>query len=385
MHLRTTQAVFTDSDPRSNAARAVEKIRTDLTGFRATMVIFFSATDYDPEALAAGMRDAFPGAMTLGCTSAGEMIDDRLQHASVVAMAFSAGAFDLCESALIQEYHANSAGDDVFGSARPALEHLTRNLAESPIQLSHREYVGFILTDRVSTFSQGVVERLGELTDIVFVGGVAGDDCRFAEDERVFYDGRSLRDAAVLVLWRPRRGFDLLKTQAVELTDKPKLVVSKADAANRVALEFNHCPATKIYAEIIGADPATVDLAEFDQYPLAFAVDGEPYMRVISQKMENHGARIFGGAREGMAFNIARSTDIVSTTAAALTDKLAAIGPVAAILAINCISRHNTLKLRGQTEEYGALFRDLPGIAFSSYGEVYVGLIAMTSTMILFK
>ncbi len=385
MPFRTAYATVTDGEPKANAARAVEKIRADFAGFAASMVVFFAATDYDPDVLAAGMRDAFPGAKTLGCTSAGEMADDRLLTASVVAMAFSADIFGYSEAALVQEHHADSGKSDVFGSAKQALEYLTRDIAENPIQLNHRDYVGFLLTDRVSAFSAAVVERVGEQTDIIFVGGVAGDDCRFADGERVFFDGRSVRDAVILVLMKPLRGFDFLKSQAVELTDKPKLVVTKTDATGRVALEFNGRPAARVYAEAVGANPDTVDLADFDEYPLALAVDGEPFMRVISQKMENDGARIFGGSREGMAYTVARTTDIVDTTAKALAERRAENGPFSAMLGVNCVSRHNSLKLRGRTGEYGAIFRGLPGIAFSSYGEVFVGFVAMTSTVILFK
>ena len=58
---------------------------------------------------------------------------------------------------------------------------------------------------------------------------------------------------------------------------------------------------------------------------------------------------------------------------------------VAAILLINCASRHTGLVNRGQLADFAALFSGGPSISVSSYGEVYVGVVAMTSVMIFFR
>ncbi|MCL1999949.1 MAG: hypothetical protein FWG74_00820 [Planctomycetes bacterium] len=381
MHVRTACAAITDADPKTNAARAVEKIRADFAGFSASLLVFYSAMNYDPETLAAGMRDAFPGVKTIGCTTAGEMIDGRLLHASVVAMAFSTDSFNRCEIALIRQNGPPEPENSIFDSVSEAMNYLAR--PNIPINLNYQSNVGFVLTDRISDFSSRVLERLGELTDVIFVGGVAGDDAKFVEEERVFFDGRSVRDASVLALLAPCQGFEILKTQAAELTNKPKLVVTNTDA-DGIAMEFNDKPAIQVYAESIGVELDALDPSHFDKNPLALAVDGEPFLQMLFQRMPNDGARIFGGARNGKAYAIAQTTDIVDTTAKDMAEKRAH-GPISALLGINCFSRHNSLKMSNQTEAFGALFQNIPGIAFSSYGEVYVGFIAMTSTMILFK
>lgn len=384
MSFRTAYAQFAAADLADNARRAAERVQDEFKGIPVAMVVYFAASNYDPDVLAATMRDAFPGAKTFGCTTAGEGVDAKLLNGSVVAMAFTADVFDYNEIALVVESVREAGEEGVFASTDSAMLHLGRKLGQPLLQLSHREYVGFILADGLSFFSETLVERVGELTDVIFAGGIAGDDCRFQDGGRVFFQGRSYRRAAVIALWKPRKGFSLLKTQAVQLTDK-KLTVTKADENRRIVWEFDGMPATPAYAKAAGLPPESASFEEFDDYPLALTIDGEPFLRGAVGQVAPNGLQLIHQVREGMRFTITRFGDIVDTAAKALEDKLRETGPVAAILHVNCVSRHSVLKKRGEEEAFAALFAGIPNIAFSSYSEIYVGLVGMTSTMILFK
>ena len=381
---RTAHACFSAAAAAENAHRAAAKLRDDLAGFPVSMVVFFAATNYDPDILAASVRDAFPGAKTFGCTTAGEGVDTLLLNASVVAMAFAAGVFDHNEIALVVEDGEESAAEGIFSSADTAMWYLGRRLKQVLLQLDYRQYVGFLLADSVSFFSEALVERVGEMTDVIFAGGIAGEDCHFRDEGRVFYQGRSYRSAVVLALWKPKRGFELLKTQAVELTDKT-LAVTRADENRRIVWKFNDEPAALAYAKATGLSPEAMTYFEFDDFPLALAVNGEPFLRGIARRVEPHGLQMLALVREGMRFTVTRFGDIIDSTGAALREKFGDAGRPAAILHVNCVSRHTTLKKNGCDQDFAALFDGIPNIAFSSYGEIYVGLVGMTSTMILFK
>ncbi|MDR1745434.1 MAG: FIST C-terminal domain-containing protein [Planctomycetota bacterium] len=384
---RTAHAVRQTGDAGTNATEAVRAIRDEIGDFAPTLVVFFASTAYDPGTLAREMRDAFPGAATMGCTTAGEQIDTRLLDGSVVAMAFSKDVFDYCENALVlgaDEKRPADAGADVFATASEAMDSIGRGLNARWIDLDYREYVGFMLSNQISDFSEGVLDRVGEMTNVMFVGGFAGDDYKLDGSQRVMYDGNSYAHAAVLALWKPKRGFSLLKTQAATLTGKT-LLVTRADEKNRIVWEFDGEDATAAYARAIGKTAGTMGDIDFAEYPIALDANGEPFLQAVIKQVDGKGLQVFARTREGTRRSIASVGDVVETTRSALAAKRAETGDAAAILHINCVGRHAVLKDRGGLDGFGALFAGVPTVAMSSYGEIWVGVVAQTSTMILFK
>lgn len=384
MRFRTTFAKAAEKSTSANARQAARKIKADFADFPATLIIYFAATDYEANTLAVEMRDAFPGAKTFGCSTAGEQCDDRILNASVVAMAFSSEAFEYCETALVLAAGKTAPAEGVFDTAEAAMRHLTARLGVEPIHLDYRQYVGLMLGDSISAFTESVVEKIGELTDVIFVGGMAGDDYKFVGAQTVFYDGQVYRNAAVLALWKPKNGFSLLKTQAVEMTDR-NLVITRADEENRIIWQFDGEDAAPAYARAIGIPVETMDILDYDENPLALTADGEPFLRAVVKKVDERGLQMFAQVREGTRQTLTRVGDILGRTKEDLDAAMREAGEVAAILHINCASRHTALKNKGQADAFGTLFRGVPNIAFFSYGEVYVGVVALTSTMILFK
>lgn len=388
MRFKTTYAYASEGKTAANARAAVRAIKNDFSGINPAAVVFFAATDYDPDILAADMHDAFPGAVTMGCTTAGEACDAKNLNASVVAMAFSDDVFAFSETALVvaDKNAARAAGGaDVFSDATDAMNYLGRNLSQPLLDLDYREYVGFMLGDRISAFTESVLERTGEMTDALFVGGFAGDDYKFTNLQTVFYKGKAYKDgAAALALWKPKNGFEILKTQAVELTDK-QLTITKADEINRIIWEFDGRNAVDAYAEAIGVPADSMGILDYDENPIGSVVDGEPYLRAIVKQIDGKGFQMFAQVREGTRQTVTRSGDVLKQTAADLAEKIAATGTPAAILHINCASRHTALRNADQLDEFVKLFACASHIGFSSYGEIHVDTVAFTSVMILFK
>ncbi len=86
-----------------------------------------------------------------------------------------------------------------------------------------------------------------------------------------------------------------------------------------------------------------------------------------------------------MELKILDSSDIVKITREELDRKLEEMGTISALLNFNCILRTLELKDKKQTDDYGAIFKSIPTIGFSTYGESYIGHINQTATMLLFK
>ena len=94
------------------------------------------------------------------------------------------------------------------------------------------------------------MEKIRDHSDILFVGGAAGDDLKF-QKSYVFAEGKAYTDAAVLLLLRLKNGFEILKTQSFAATGK-RLVATQVDEARRMVLQFDQKPAVQAYAEAIG-------------------------------------------------------------------------------------------------------------------------------------
>jgi hypothetical protein len=356
---------------------AVAQLRTTLTSdFSPVAVVYFSATSFDPGALAAAMQTAFPAATTFGCTTAGEITSGCMLNDSVVAMGLGA---DTVKSVLIEVLH--DIKQDARGAVDKAFSSFEAGLGAAMAGLDHDKFVGIILVDGMAGAEERLMDRIGDLTNINFIGGSAGDDLKFKQTW-VFANGKAHSDAAVLALVKSARPFEILKTQSFKALDK-KLTATKVNEAAREVLEFNGKPAAVAYAEAVGA---TVETAPgcFMKHPIGVIIDGEPFVR-SPQRIAGTSVFFYCNIIEGMELVVLESTDIVKDTAASLAAKLDGMGQVSGILNFNCILR--TLELKGinQLEAYGKLFGGVPTVGFSTYGEEYLGHINQTATMLLFK
>ena len=105
------------------------------------------------------------------------------------------------------------------------------------LDLDLERWIGLVLVDGLSGAEERLMDQLGNLTDVAFVGGSAGDDLAF-KTTLVAAGGVVHRDAAVLVLLECPNGFELLKTQSFVATGK-SLVPTRVDRATRTVLEFD--------------------------------------------------------------------------------------------------------------------------------------------------
>ncbi|MGP8246040.1 MAG: FIST N-terminal domain-containing protein [Bryobacteraceae bacterium] len=55
-----------------------------------------------------------------------------------------------------------------------------------------------VLMDGMSGAEEGLMEKIGDRTDLFFVGGSAGDDLKF-QNTQVMADGKAYTNAAVLL------------------------------------------------------------------------------------------------------------------------------------------------------------------------------------------
>jgi len=265
-------------------------------------------------------------------------------------------------------------------SVGPALRELERHFQAPASAWDLATHVGLVLVDGLSGAEERLMEKLGDATDVVFVGGSAGDDLQFRRT-CVLDGGRCYLGAAVLVVLRLKRGFEILKTQSFRQAGKT-LVATKVDEASRTVIEFNGRPALDAYAAALGVEPELAP-SLFFQNPLGLMIDGEPFVR-SPQRAQDGSIVFYCHIKEDTELELLRTADIVSDTRMAVEARKAA-GEIRGLIDFQCILRTLQLRQEDRCDQYGAIFHGIPMLGFSTYGEAYLGHMNQTSTMLLFR
>ena len=368
------KSIFSTKNTVSEAmADLQQQYRSEFGEQQASFVIFFSTSNFDPIEVSGRMKEIFVEAEIAGCTTAGELVSGQMLKNSIVAMVFDKEAVSTVAVAVVEGLKDGinvqkiaASFEEKFGSLK---------------ELDLEKHAGIILIDGMSGAEERVMEKIGDLTDITFVGGAAGDDGKF-EKTFVFADGKTYTDAAVLVLMKVEHGFDVIKTQSFRDSGK-SMIATKVDEDNREVIEFDNRPATEVYAEKVNTSVENAS-QEFMSHPVGLIINAEPYVR-SPQKTIGTDIKFYCNVKQGANLSILDPTDIIKETAEAIEKKIAELGGISALLNFHCILRTLELEKEGRTEEYGKIFSNIPTVGFSTYGEEYIGHVNQTSTMLVFK
>ena len=356
---------------------AVLEIKQRVGPANPKMVVFFASSIYDPATISRAMAGAFPTAKVFGCSTAGEIVTGKMLKESVVAMAFSSEAVaDVVVGVMtgIREGQTAESVSRVFTA-------FENHYGEKMSNLDFSRYVGLILIDGLSGAEEKVMDRIGDLTNVLFVGGSAGDDLKF-ECTHVYANGEAYTDAAVLALLKPAVGFDIIKTQSFRATGK-LLVATEVDEAKREVISFDNLPAVEAYAKALGT---TVEDApnHFMSHPVGLLSGDEIFVR-SPQQIRDGRMVFYCNVLQGMELALLASTDIVADTRNAVKAKNGDGNTIAGLLNFHCILRTLDLEKDKITDDYGKVFSDVPTVGLSTYGEEYLGHINQTSTMLLLR
>jgi hypothetical protein len=338
------------------------------------MLVFFASSKYDQAEVSSQMKSAFAEAEVLGCSTAGEIISGHMLESSMVAMVLDSEAI---EDVSIEVVEQVNGGGDIAAALSGFGQHFGTSMAD----LDFSSHVGLVLVDGLCGAEERLMDTLGDLTDVPFVGGSAGDDLKF-EQTWVHANGSAYSNAAVLAVCKPRCGFDIIKTQSFSKLPQ-QLVATKVDEARRTVFEFNDRPAIDVYAELLGT-PATKASKLFMSNPLGISIGDDIFVR-SPQRVAGQAMVFYSNIKQGMELDLLESTDIVVDTRRAVEAKQEQHGSIVGIINFNCILRTLDLERRGQKQDYGEIFASIPTIGFNTYGEEYIGHINQTATMLVFK
>jgi hypothetical protein len=350
-------------------------INEQLGFFDTELLIFFASSKFDHDAISKSMQETFPVSLVFGCSTAGEIISGKMLNNSVVAMAFNAQAVKDAKIEVIEDVNNESQLKKAFASFE--------NYFKVPMAgMDPQKYVGIILVDGLSGAEEALIERIGDFTNVIFIGGSAGDDLKF-KSTYVYANGKSYSNAAVLAVLKPGTDFTFIKTQSFRDLGKT-LEVTRAEPERREVIDFNGKPAAIAYAEAVGTSVEEAS-EHFMHNPLGLIIEDEPYVRSPQQIINNNSMTFYCSVGEGMELSLLESSDIIEDTRNALKVAKDELGTISGIINFNCILRTLELNQKNLAVDYGNLFSFTPTIGFSTYGEQYIGHINQTATMLAFK
>ena len=359
---------------RSNSGEAVVELQAQLGAIKPKVLLCFASTQQEPHELVRKLQRAYPDALVCGSTTAGEIVSGMVLKGSVVAMAIGEDVVSKVASVAIEDLGARM-------DLKAAFATLERHIGEPMEELDPDHHVGIVITDGMSGAEEKLIEAIAAHTEIAFIGGSAGDDLKFKKT--TVFLGKNIHDhAAILVLLKVPRGFEIIKTQSFKPTGVV-LEATEVNEAERKIVTLNHRPAAYAYAEAVGALPEAIS-EKFTSHPLARMVGVEPFIR-SPQQIEGTAIKFYCAVKKGEMLSVMEATNIIADTQAAVSKVVSEAGGVTAIVDFHCILRALELEAKGLSQDYGAIFKEIPAIGFSTYGEAWTTHINQTSTMLVFR
>jgi len=370
MNIKTSYSV------NQNLDAAVKEICSGLNEIKPKAVLYFASSNFDPDKLSNKIQTALGDALVFGCTTSGEITSGKMLDNSVVAMGFNSKVIQDIKIEVLE-----NITNDSKGAVEKAFKSFENHYGTLMSNLDAVKYVGIILVDGLSGAEERIMDRIGDLTNVPFIGGSAGDDLKFKQTH-IFANGKAYSNSAVLALIKVGVPFDFIKTQSFKPLNKI-LTATKVNEASREVIEFNNRPAVQEYASALGIQTEKAS-EHFMTNPVGLMVGDDPYVR-SPQQVNGQSMIFYCNVHEGTDLTLLQSDNIVEGTKKDLKEKEQEFGKFSGIVNFNCILRTLELKQKQQTDSYGQLFSEIPTIGFSTYGEEFVGHINQTATMLVFK
>ena len=345
-----------------DAEAAVLELRQAIETPEPDILIFFCSAEYDRTGLSKALKARFRCPI-VGCTTAGEISPAGYQQGGIVAAAITSQKLKI-HVHLLSPLSQMKASDFMDLALK-----MKKNLTPGTSFEKNRMF-GLLLIDGLSKLEDEVIASLySNLEGIPIIGGSAGDDLRFQETF-VYADGAFHRDAAVFIMYETSLPFFTFQAQHFEPTDL-KIVVTEADARNRIISEINGHPAAMEYARILGLRVEDLNPTVFSENPVMIRLGGDYYVRSIQKVNPDMSLSLFCAIEEGLVLTIGKGSDIAENLKQVIHGLHK--DPDKAHLAIfcDCILRKLEVADKSLEEDCNRILSGITAVGFSTYGEQF--------------
>lgn len=358
--------------------KVVLDIKNQLNLCNTKLIIFFASSNFDQEKISNLMQEAFSDCIVVGCSTAGELVSGEVLKNSVVAMAINSNIISDVKVEVIENMKDNLNLETAFTSFE---EYYNQSL----YTMDTTKFVGMTLIDGLSTKEEKIMDLIGNRTNVFFVGGSAGDDNKFVK-AHVCANGKAYTDSAILILLKinDNAEFSIIKTQSFRTLDKT-FIANQVNKENREVVKFNNKPALLEYAESIGVSSIEDAQKYFMVNPLGLMVEKDNIFVRSPQQVKGTNMLFYCNIFEGMEVKLLEATNTIEDTKKAIKNKINEFGEIDGIINFHCVHIILELEKKNHVEKYAEIFRDIPTIGFSAYGEQFIGHMNQTSAMLVFK
>jgi len=331
-------------------------------------VFVFHAIDYNAQALAEAIRDAFPRACTMGCSSYGEIGPRGMTQGGVSAFGIRAGV--RCAARVLSPEHT-------FNQGAAVIEDMAQELGTTTAGLSLERHLMVMLADGRSLSEERTVAALAFAAPAIhLVGGSASNNELVGtggeEDfTRVFLNGQVHDGAHLVVLLELEIPFQVLHVHHFLPTER-RVVITRADPARRRVVELDGWPAGQVIEELYELPPESAkDRARFTSNPiqLAYIVDDALFIRSVLWE-EGEELVMAGAVDEGAVLRKVRGEALVERTRAGIARALEAFpGEPSGMLLFNCVNRLMEATRQSEVDALFDAMAQTPVAGFHTYGE----------------
>jgi hypothetical protein len=324
----------------SDCSTAAQDLRRELDADGASLVIFFCSLEYDLEELGVALSRSITAPL-IGCTAAGQLARTGYVSGGITAVSLSSAQLR-AKLYPISTLHDSEHVSDVGYRAVASM------MNRPPSTRS----VGLLLLDGLANAEERVTATLHQsLGDVPLVGGSAAAAC--GASATFVYDGQSFRSSAgVLALLDTSLPFATFKVQHVAPGPR-KVVVTEADAEQRMVYELNGKPAASEYARLLGVSSAELDAQLCGDHPLVLSVGEEHFVRGV-RSVNPDGSLTFACAVEaGLILSIGTPLDPMSTLVTGFERLRKRLPRPEVVIGFDCVARGLQFERTGALRSVG--------------------------------
>ncbi|HBF40030.1 MAG TPA: hypothetical protein DDW50_22340 [Firmicutes bacterium] len=211
----------------------VKEIQLDGT----KLVIFFNSPKYDTGQTGKLLKQSFPNAEVIGCTTAGEISNKGFTENSISAISIAADDFDV----------ATYVMKDIKTKTMLTKEDLLATGSKIGLTADSRDGLIISLIDNTAMAEEKVLGAVSHaFFNLKLVGGSASGD----QQAFVSLNGEVYQNAAIITFIKTTKFFTYKEN--IFIPTETELQVTKADIMHRIVYEFNEKPAAMEYARVLG-------------------------------------------------------------------------------------------------------------------------------------